>query len=90
MIGTADSLGTASRADLRPHVAPAATCDPGRMASVDEALGLVTAAGASACMIERVRLEDAGIKGNMHEMFLDRNSQDVIKFIDGWVNKNIK
>ena len=39
---------------------------------------------------EFVRLEDAGIKGNMHEMFLDRNSQDVIKFIDGWVNKNIK
>jgi pimeloyl-ACP methyl ester carboxylesterase len=39
---------------------------------------------------EFVRLEDVGIKGNMHEMFLDRNSQDVIKFIDGWVNKNIK
>jgi pimeloyl-ACP methyl ester carboxylesterase len=37
-----------------------------------------------------VRLEDAGIKGNMHEMFLDRNSQDVIKFIDAWVNKKIK
>ena len=37
-----------------------------------------------------VRLEDVGIKGNMHEMFLDRNSQDVIKFIDGWVNKNVK
>lgn len=37
-----------------------------------------------------VRLEDVGIKGNMHEMFLDRNSQDVIKFIDGWVAKNIK
>lgn len=37
-----------------------------------------------------VRLEDVGIKGNMHEMFLDRNSEDVIKYIDGWVNKNIK
>ena len=37
-----------------------------------------------------VRLEDAGIRGNMHEMFLDRNSQDVIKYIDGWVNKKIK
>ena len=37
-----------------------------------------------------VRLEDAGIKGNMHEMFLDRNSDEVIKFIDGWMNKNIR
>ena len=39
---------------------------------------------------EFVRLEDVGIHGNMHEMFLDRNSQDVIKFIDGWLNKNVK
>jgi pimeloyl-ACP methyl ester carboxylesterase len=37
-----------------------------------------------------VRLEDVGIHGNMHEMFLDRNSQDVIKFIDGWIGKNVK
>ncbi|HLK49625.1 MAG TPA: alpha/beta fold hydrolase [Bryobacteraceae bacterium] len=37
-----------------------------------------------------VRLEDVGIHGNMHEMFLDRNSQEVIKFIDGWLNKNVK
>jgi pimeloyl-ACP methyl ester carboxylesterase len=37
-----------------------------------------------------VRLEDVGIHGNMHEMFLDRNSQDVIKFIDTWLNKNVK
>ena len=37
-----------------------------------------------------VRLEDVGIHGNMHEMFLDRNSQDVIKFTDGWLNKNVK
>ena len=39
---------------------------------------------------EFVRLEDVGIHGNMHEMFLDRNSQDVIKFIDGWLGKNVK
>jgi len=25
----------------------------------------------------------------MHEMFLDKNSDDVIKFIDGWLRKNI-
>ena len=37
-----------------------------------------------------VRLEDVGIHGNMHEMFLDRNSDEVIKFIDGWVGKNVK
>ena len=37
-----------------------------------------------------VRLEDVGIKGNMHEMFLDKNSAEVIKYIDGWVAKNVK
>jgi len=36
-----------------------------------------------------VRLEDVGIHGNMHEMFLDRNSDQVIQYIDGWLNKNI-
>jgi hypothetical protein len=36
-----------------------------------------------------VRLEDVGIKGNMHEMFLDRNSNEVIKYIDGWVAKKV-
>ena len=25
----------------------------------------------------------------MHEMFLDRNSDIIIKFIDDWLNKNI-
>jgi pimeloyl-ACP methyl ester carboxylesterase len=39
---------------------------------------------------EFVRLEDVGIHGNMHEMFLDRNSDEVIKFIDGWLGKNLK
>jgi pimeloyl-ACP methyl ester carboxylesterase len=37
-----------------------------------------------------VRLEDAGIHGNMHEMFLDRNSLEVIKFIEAWVVKKVK
>jgi pimeloyl-ACP methyl ester carboxylesterase len=37
-----------------------------------------------------VRLEDVGIHGNMHEMFLDKNNLEVIKFIDGWVGKNVK
>ncbi len=37
-----------------------------------------------------VRLEDVGIHGNMHEMFLDKNSLEVIKYIDGWVAKSVK
>jgi len=39
---------------------------------------------------EFVRLEDVGIHGNMHEMFLDRNSDAVIKFIDDWIRKTVK
>jgi len=30
-----------------------------------------------------------GIHGNMHEMFLDRNSDEIIKFIDNWLRKNV-
>jgi pimeloyl-ACP methyl ester carboxylesterase len=37
-----------------------------------------------------VRLEDVGIHGNMHEMFLDKNSDEIIKFIDDWIRRNIK
>jgi pimeloyl-ACP methyl ester carboxylesterase len=37
-----------------------------------------------------VRLEDVGIHGNMHEMFLDKNSDVVIKYIDDWLRKNVK
>ena len=37
-----------------------------------------------------VRLEDAGIRGNFHEMFLDRNSDEVIKFLEDWIVKNVK
>jgi len=37
-----------------------------------------------------VRLEDVGIHGNMHEMFLDKNSDEIIKFIDDWLRKNVK
>jgi len=39
---------------------------------------------------EFVRLEDVGIHGNMHEMFLDKNSDQVIGFIDDWLRKNVK
>ncbi|MEQ1885378.1 MAG: alpha/beta fold hydrolase [Bryobacteraceae bacterium] len=36
------------------------------------------------------RMEDVGLKGNMHEMFLDRNSDDVAKFIVDWMGKKVK
>jgi len=26
----------------------------------------------------------------MHEMFLDKNSDEVIKFIDDWIRRNVK
>ena len=30
------------------------------------------------------------MRGNHHQMFLDRNSDEIIKFIDGWLQKNIR
>lgn len=35
-----------------------------------------------------VRLETVGISGNSHMMMLEKNSDDVIKFIVGWIQKN--
>jgi pimeloyl-ACP methyl ester carboxylesterase len=37
-----------------------------------------------------VRLEDVGIKGNSHMMMLEKNSDEVIRFIDGWIKDNVK
>ena len=36
-----------------------------------------------------VRLEDVGIKGNSHMMMLEKNSDDIIKFVVGWLQKNV-
>ena len=36
-----------------------------------------------------VRLEDVGIRGNSHMMMLEKNSDDIIKFITGWLQKNV-
>ena len=36
-----------------------------------------------------VRLEDVGIRGNSHIMMLEKNSDDIIKFITGWLQKNV-
>jgi pimeloyl-ACP methyl ester carboxylesterase len=35
-----------------------------------------------------VRLEDVGISGNSHVMMLEKNSDDIIKYITGWLQKN--
>jgi hypothetical protein len=37
---------------------------------------------------EFVRLEDVGIRGNSHMMMSERNSDDVIEFVVGWIRKN--
>ena len=34
-----------------------------------------------------VRLEEVGIRGNSHMMMLEKNSDDIIKFIVGWIRK---
>ncbi|MEQ1573716.1 MAG: alpha/beta fold hydrolase [Vicinamibacterales bacterium] len=37
-----------------------------------------------------VRLEDVGIHGNGHEMFYEKNSDVIIKFVEDWIEKNVK
>jgi len=36
-----------------------------------------------------VRFEDVGITGNSHVMMLEKNSDDIIKYITGWLQKNV-
>ena len=36
-----------------------------------------------------VRFEDVGITGNSHVMMLEKNSDDIIKYIAGWLQKNV-
>jgi pimeloyl-ACP methyl ester carboxylesterase len=36
-----------------------------------------------------VRLETVGISGNGHMMMLERNSDDIIRFIVGWIQENV-
>ena len=36
-----------------------------------------------------VRLEDVGIHGNGHEMMLEKNSDDIARFIGNWIDKNV-
>jgi pimeloyl-ACP methyl ester carboxylesterase len=37
-----------------------------------------------------VRLEDVGISGNGHEMFFEKNSDVIIKFVEDWIDKNVQ
>jgi pimeloyl-ACP methyl ester carboxylesterase len=36
-----------------------------------------------------VRLESVGLNGNGHMMMLEKNSDEIIKFIAGWIQKNV-
>jgi pimeloyl-ACP methyl ester carboxylesterase len=36
-----------------------------------------------------VRLEDVGLRGNSHVMMLEKNSDEIIKYIAGWLQKNV-
>jgi hypothetical protein len=38
---------------------------------------------------EFVRLEDVGLRGNSHAMMLGKNSDEIIKYIAGWLQKNV-
>lgn len=36
-----------------------------------------------------VKLEDVGLRGNEHEMMLDKNSDEIAKFFANWIEKNV-
>jgi pimeloyl-ACP methyl ester carboxylesterase len=37
-----------------------------------------------------VKLEDVGLPGNAHEMMLEKNSDGIAAFLEGWIEKNVK
>jgi hypothetical protein len=37
-----------------------------------------------------VRLEDVGLTGNGHMMMLEKNSDDIIRFVHGWMEKHLE
>ena len=39
--------------------------------------------------VEFYRMEDAGLRGNSHVMMMEKNSDDIIKWISGWMKKNM-
>jgi hypothetical protein len=36
-----------------------------------------------------LRPEDVGIRGNGHEMMLEKNSDEIAKYLEGWIEKNV-
>jgi pimeloyl-ACP methyl ester carboxylesterase len=39
--------------------------------------------------VEFYRMEDVGLRGNSHVMMMEKNSDDIIKWISGWMKKNM-
>jgi hypothetical protein len=37
-----------------------------------------------------IRLEDQGITGNGHMVMIEKNSLDIAKLLDGWIQMNVK
>jgi hypothetical protein len=37
-----------------------------------------------------IRLEEVGISGNGHMMMVEKNSDQIVRFIDDWVRKNVQ
>jgi hypothetical protein len=37
-----------------------------------------------------IPLGEAGMLGNAHEMMIERNSDEVIAFIEGWIRENVR
>jgi pimeloyl-ACP methyl ester carboxylesterase len=37
-----------------------------------------------------VKLEDVGLTGNAHEMMLEKNSDGIAAFFEGWIEKNVR
>src|SRR6266481_5481521 len=39
---------------------------------------------------EYIRLQDKGIRGNGHMVMIEKNNLDIARFVDEWVQKNVK
>jgi hypothetical protein len=37
-----------------------------------------------------IPLDSVGIMGNAHEMMVELNSDEVIRFIEGWISENVR
>ena len=37
-----------------------------------------------------VNLEDVGLRGNGHQMMSEKNSAGIAKFLQGWIEKNVR